>query len=54
MMRNVARHAALLGASRCLPPRRAADVCKLEITGNDQMQYDKKKLSVPATCKAVT
>ena len=37
-------------------PASAADAagCKLEITGNDQMQYDKKELSVPASCKEVT
>jgi azurin len=31
-----------------------ADPCKLEITGNDQMQYDKQTLTVPASCKEVT
>lgn len=32
----------------------AADkVCKLEITGNDAMQYDKKELSVAADCTQV-
>ena len=30
-----------------------ADDCKVEISGNDQMQYDKKELKVPATCKEV-
>ena len=32
----------------------AADPCKLEISGNDLMQYDKPELSAPATCKQVT
>jgi len=32
----------------------AADPCQLEITGNDQMQYDKQTLSVPSSCTQVT
>jgi len=32
----------------------AADPCKLEISGNDLMQYDKSELSAPATCKEIT
>jgi azurin len=32
----------------------AADPCQLEISGSDQMQYDKQALSVPASCKQVT
>ena len=35
-------------------PAAAADACKLEITGTDSMQYDKKELDVPASCKEVT
>jgi azurin len=31
-----------------------ADPCQIEITGNDQMQYDKQTLTVPASCKEVT
>lgn len=31
-----------------------ANDCELTITGNDQMQYDKSELSVPATCDEVT
>src|SRR5215212_9445740 len=32
----------------------AADAgCKVEIAGTDQMQFDKKEISVPATCKEV-
>src|SRR5438309_2320056 len=32
----------------------AADPCKLEISGNDLMQYDKSELSAPASCKEIT
>jgi azurin len=45
--------AALLGALS-LPLLAHADPCKLEISGNDQMQYDKQELSAPATCKEIT
>ncbi len=31
-----------------------ANECELTITANDAMQFDKKTLSVPATCKEVT
>src|ERR1700761_2324129 len=45
----------LLGAQALLSaPAAAADACKLEITGNDQMQYDKKELHRPASCQEVT
>jgi azurin len=61
MMMKLIRHTlvavALLGAQALLlssPAAAAGDPCKLEITGNDQMQYDKKELDVPATCKQVT
>jgi azurin len=37
-----------------LPLAAHADPCKLEISGNDLMQYDRKELSVPATCKEIT
>ncbi len=30
----------------------AADPCKLELSGNDQMQFDKKELKLPAECAA--
>jgi azurin len=30
-----------------------AETCKLEITGTDAMQFDKKELAVPATCTEV-
>ena len=39
-----------LGASRLAH----ADPCQLEISGNDQMQYDKQTLTVPSSCKEVT
>lgn len=32
----------------------AAELCKLEIAGNDQMQFDKKLLTAPSSCKKVT
>jgi azurin len=37
-----------------LPVVAHADPCKVEISGNDLMQYDKKELAVPATCKEIT
>ena len=36
------------------PAAAAGDPCKLEITGNDQMHYDKNEIDVPASCKEVT
>ncbi len=56
MMRYALAAAAVLGAQSLLfsAPAAAADkVCKLEIAGNDQMQYDKKDLSVAADCTQV-
>jgi len=32
----------------------AAEQCSTEITGNDQMQYDKASITVPAACKNFT
>jgi len=29
------------------------NVCKLTLSGNDQMQYDKKELSAPADCRQI-
>ena len=46
--------ATLLTALGVAPYAHAADPCKLEISGNDLMQYDKPSLAVPATCKQVT
>jgi azurin len=46
--------AALLGLNAFVMPAHAADkVCKLEITGNDLMQYDKKELVVAKDCTSV-
>jgi azurin len=48
--------AALIGANAFLfaAPASAADkVCKLEITGNDLMQYDKKELKAAADCTTI-
>jgi azurin len=43
----------LLGA--LVAPRFArADACQLDISGNDQMQYDKQTLTAPASCTQVT
>src|SRR6195256_3412380 len=53
-MRKPLATAALLGALAAAPYAHAADPCKLEISGNDLMQYDKPELSVPATCKEIT
>jgi len=52
-LRNVVAALAVLTAISA--PRFAhADPCQLEISGNDQMQYDKQLLSVPASCTQVT
>lgn len=53
MSRNTLAIAALVGAL-ALPLYAHADPCKLEISGNDQMQYDKQELVAPATCKEIT
>jgi azurin len=48
--------AALVGANALMfaAPASAADkVCKLEITGNDLMQYDKKELKFDASCTTI-
>jgi azurin len=34
-------------------PAATGKVCKLEISGSDAMQYDKKELSIAADCKVV-
>ena len=46
--------AAVILTALALPLAAHADPCKLEISGNDVMQYDKKELAVPATCKEIT
>ena len=53
-MRNTLATAAVLGALAAAPYAHAADPCKLEISGNDLMQFDKPQLSAPATCKEIT
>jgi azurin len=52
-IRDAAAAAALL-TLLALPRFAHADACQLDISGNDQMQYDKQTLSVPASCKEVT
>jgi azurin len=34
-------------------PAAAAAACKLQIAGSDTMQFDKKELKAPATCKTI-
>jgi len=46
--------AAIALTALALPLIARADSCKVEISGTDQMQYDKKELAVPATCKEIT
>ena len=56
---KVLRHAllavaALIGVNALVTPAQAADkVCKLEITGNDLMQYDKKEMKVAKDCTSI-
>ena len=53
---NTLRHtlAAALAAGAVLPLAAHADPCRLEISGNDVLQYDKQELAVPATCREIT
>lgn len=44
----------LLLAALATPRFAHADPCQLEISGNDQMQYDKQTLTAPASCKEIT
>jgi azurin len=44
----------LLLAALASPRLAHADPCQLEISGNDQMQYDKQTLTVPSSCKEIT
>ena len=53
VLRNILATGAL-GMALALPLHAHADPCKLEISGTDQMQYDKPELAAPATCKQVT
>jgi azurin len=56
LIRNTLAAVALVTVPALLfsAPAAAQVACKLEISGTDQMQYDKKELAVPATCKEVT
>ena len=53
-LRNPLTAATVLACALGLPFAVHAEGCKLEISGNDQMQYDKKELAAPATCKEIT
>jgi len=53
VMRKVLATVVLLGAL-VAPLYAHADACKLEITGNDQMQYDRHDLWVNSDCTEVT
>jgi azurin len=46
--------AAVALTALALPLVARADPCKVEISGNDLMQYDRKELAVPATCREIT
>jgi azurin len=46
--------AALLAACTLPAAAHAADACKLDISGNDVMQYDKQALTAAASCKQIT
>ncbi|HWX69137.1 MAG TPA: azurin [Steroidobacteraceae bacterium] len=52
--RNTALAVVLLAAFALPRFAHAADPCQLEISGNDQMQYDQQVLTVPASCTQVT
>ncbi len=53
-LRHSLAAAALLGAFTLPLLAHAADPCKLDIAGNDQMQYDKQTLAAPESCKEIT
>jgi len=54
LMRNALATVALIGAFAVVAPAHAAGkTCKLEISGNDLMQFDKKELKVAADCTEV-
>jgi azurin len=54
VIRNGFAAAAFAGALALPLAAHAADRCRLDISGNDQMQFDKQQLSAPATCKEIT
>lgn len=45
---------ALLGSMLFVANAAQANECELTITGNDSMRFDKKEMSVPASCDEVT
>jgi azurin len=53
-VRRNAAAAMLLLAALAAAGLAQADPCQLEISGNDQMQYDKQLLTVPASCTQIT
>jgi azurin len=44
----------IVGLAATAPVRAQGTGCQLEISGNDAIQFDKKELKVPASCKQVT
>ncbi|WNK19159.1 azurin [Halomonas piscis] len=46
--------AAAIAAMAFASPTMAADECELTIEGDDQMQFNKDEMSVPASCDEVT
>jgi azurin len=53
LLRHTLLAAVALFGITALPAHAADKVCKLEITGNDLMQYDKKELKVAQDCVSV-
>ena len=53
LMRHTLLAAVALIGITALPAHAADKVCKLEITGNDLMQYDKKELKVAGDCTSI-
>ncbi len=53
--RNAFAAVALIGVPALLlgAPAQAAKLCKLEISGNDMIQYDKKQLKIGSDCTEV-
>lgn len=44
----------IIGLATTAPVSAQGAGCQLEISGNDALQFDKKELKVPATCKEIT
>ena len=53
LMRHTLLAAVALIGITALPAHAADKVCKVEITGNDLMQYDKKELKVAPDCTSI-